>query len=357
MKRSNKKKSGFSIGGAIGFFALVAIIIQIAILVYDHIIDRPEIDKADDKGLIALLMLIVILALAAVCTVIDIIRRKIMIDRPVERILSATEQIAAGNFNVRLTPAHAYGKYNEFDTIMENLNIAAAELSKSEILKTDFISNVSHELKTPLAVIQNYATLLQETDQDEEARQRYAKTLVEAAHRLTDLITDILKLNRLENREIQPEYEIFDLTEVLAQAILQYEDPIEAKRLKLQCDLDEVTIRSSKSYLDVILNNLLSNAVKFTEAGGTIGITLKKHGETAVITVSDTGCGISPENGARIFEKFYQGDTSHASEGNGLGLALVKKVIDLLGGEISVKSETGKGSTFTVALKGVMTDE
>ena len=351
MSMGSKKKSGFSIVGAIGFFILVAIIIQIAVLVYDYIIQRTQ-----NKGLIALLILIVVFLLAAVCTVVDIIRRKIMVDRPVTKILAATEQIAAGDFSVRLTPTHPYGKYDEFDVIMENLNTMAAELGKSEILKTDFVSNVSHELKTPLAVIQSYATLLQESDLDAKTRERYAKTLSDAARRLTDLITNILKLNKLENQEIKPEYEDFDLTEAVAQTVLQYEELIEAKQLDLQCELDEITVRSCRSYLDIILNNLLSNAIKFTEPGGTVGVTLQKKAGSAVISVSDTGCGISPEMGARIFEKFYQGDTSHAGEGNGLGLALVKKVIDLLGGEISVKSETGKGSTFTVVLKGVKED-
>lgn len=356
MSAGGKKKSGFSVAGAVGFFVLVALIIQIAILVYDYIIERPEINKAENTGLIAVLMLIIVLALAAFCTVVDIIRRKIMVDRPVARILAATERIASGDFAVRLTPNHTYGKYDGFDVIMENLNVMAAELSKSEILKTDFISNVSHELKTPLAVIQNYAMLLQETDMEEKDRQRYAKALGDAARRLTDLITNILKLNKLEHQEIKPEFEVLDLTECVAQAILQYEEQIEGKGLELSCDLADVTLHSCRSYLDIVFCNLLSNAIKFTERGGRIGVSLQQRGGAAVITVSDTGCGISPEVGARIFEKFYQADTSHAGEGNGLGLALVKKVIDLLGGEISVKSELHKGSTFTVVLKGVRDD-
>ncbi len=346
MRLDKKRRSGFSIIGAIEFFVLVAVIIQIAVLVYDYIIQRTQ-----DKGLIAILILIVVLILAAVFTVVDIIRRKIMVDRPMAKILAATEQIAAGDFSVRLTPAHTYAKYDEFDVIMENLNTMATELGKSEILKTDFVSNVSHELKTPLAVIQSYAALLQEEGLDENTRQRYAKTLSDAARRLTDLITNILRLSKLENQEIKPEYEELDLTEAVAQTVLQYEELIEKKQLELCCELDEVTVCSCRSHLDIVLCNLLSNAIKFTESGGKIGVSLQQKGDTAVISISDTGCGISPEVGALIFEKFYQGDTSHAGEGNGLGLALVKKVIDLLGGEISVKSKIGKGSTFTVVLK------
>lgn len=333
--------------GAIVFFITVALIIQIAVLVYDFISKRTS-----DNVQIAILMLVVVLILSAFCTLLDLIRRKVMIDRPVKRILEATERIAAGDFSVRLEPTHVYGKYDEYDVIMLNLNDVAAELGKSEILKTDFISNVSHELKTPLAIIRNYVMLLQDETLDSETRKKHCKTLSQASKRLSDLITNILKLNKLENREIQPEYETIDLTEALAQTVLQYEELIETKNLELECDLEEVKIVSSLGYLEIVWNNLLSNAIKFTEAGGKIGVRLKARHDGAEIKISDTGCGISPQVGARIFEKFYQGDTSHAQEGNGLGLALVKKVIDILGGEISVNSEAGKGSTFTVVLKG-----
>ena len=348
MKRrdgSGRRASFFT--GALLFFALIALIIQIAVLVYDFISERTS-----DNGLIAVLMLVVILILAAFCTLMDLIRRRVMVDRPVKRILEATERISAGDFSVRLEPTHVYGKYDEYDVIMLNLNDVAAELGKSEILKTDFISNVSHELKTPLAIIRNYVMLLQDETLDSETRKKHCKTLSQASKRLSDLITNILKLNKLENREMQPEYEKIDLTEALAQTVLQYEDLIESKNLELNCDLEEVTIVSSLGYLEIVWNNLLSNAIKFTAEGGKIGVQLKRRQDGAEIRISDTGCGISPEVGARIFEKFYQGDTSHAQEGNGLGLALVKKVIDILGGEISVNSEVGKGSTFTVVLKG-----
>ncbi len=349
MKGSKKARRGAWLTGGVIFFALVAFIIQIAVLIFDYIEARTQ-----NNGLIALLMLVVILILAAAFTLIDYIRRRLTVDKPVEKILSATEQIAQGDFSVRLDIAHAYGKYDSYDLIMENLNVMAAELNKSEILKTDFISNVSHELKTPLTVIKSYVTMLSREDLDEEARRRYAQTALTATQKLSDLITNILRLNKLENQEIQTEYEEFDLTEVLCEVALQFEESIERKSLDFSASLEEgIRIYSSKSYLEIVFNNLLSNAVKFTEEGGRVALSLKKEGDRAVVCVSDSGCGISKEVGARLFEKFYQGDTSHAQEGNGLGLALVKKVVDILGGEISVESELGNGSVFTVALKGV----
>ncbi len=346
MKIKDYKKSTFSVTGALLFFALIAVVIQIAILVYDYIIERTQ-----DNALIAVLILIVIFALAAVCTVADVIRRKVMVDRPVRKILTATERIASGDFTTNIEIDHVYAKYDRYDLIAENINKMTAELRKSEILKTDFISNVSHELKTPLAVIQNYAGALKDGDIDAEARQRYSQTILTASRKLSDLISNILRLNKLENQEITPERVRINLTEMLSEAIVGYEDMIENKGLELDCDLDEVTMVSAPSYLEIVWNNLISNAVKFTDTGGKIRVTLRQKDGRAIVEISDTGCGISADTGKRIFEKFYQGDTSHSSEGNGLGLALVKKVIDILGGEISVQSEIGCGTTFTVALK------
>lgn len=351
MKKRKIKKSGFSFAGALIFFAVIAIVIQIAILIYDYIRERT-----DDIRLISILILIVIIILAVTCTVIDVIRRKIMIDRPLNQILDATDKISAGDFTVRLTVKHPYGKYNEYDIIKENLNVMTAELEKTEVLKTDFISNVSHEIKTPLAIIQNYATIMQDENLDKETREKYAKVLLQASKRLADLITNILKLNKLENQQIKPDNVKFNLTEAVAQTVINFEEILESKNIELECDFDEVSIVSNAGLLEIVWYNLISNAIKFTEAFGKISVSVKKNGEKAIIKVSDTGCGMSPETGARIFEKFYQGDTSRSQEGNGLGLALVKKVIDILGGEISVKSELNEGSIFTIVLKGVVNE-
>lgn len=349
--KKEPSRSSFSMVGVLSFFALIAFIMQVAILVYDYIIQRTE-----NKNIIAILILIMIVILSVAVTVIDIVRRKIMVERPVKRIINATEKIASGDFDTRLEITHTYDKYNEYDVIMENLNIMASELSKSEILKSDFISNVSHELKTPLSVIQSYASLLQDEALDNETRKRYANTLKQASLRLTDLVTNILKLNKLENQAILPEYEKINLTDIASNTIISYDEIIEKKKIRLECDIDDVMLVSNRGYVEIILNNLLSNAIKFTEANGKITVSLKSVEDGAVIRVSDTGCGISQETGKRIFEKFYQGDTSHAVEGNGLGLALVKRAIDIMGGEITVQSELNKGSEFTVVLKNAEED-
>lgn len=349
MRKKKPSPAGFTWAGAISFFILTAVIMQMAILVYDYIRERTG-----SITLIAILILIEIVILASLCTVFDLIRRKITVERPTQKILDATEKIADGDFSTRLEITHEYGKYNQYDLIMENLNKMATELQKNEVLKTDFISNVSHEIKTPLAVIQNYAQLMQDESLDSETRKSYAKTLVSASKRITDLITNILKLNKLEHQEIQEKHEVFSLTDALSESVIEFETLIEKKNIKLNCDFDDVYVLSSKSLLEIVWNNLISNAIKFTDNGGKIDVSLKRKGANVEIKVKDTGCGMTSETGAKIFEKFYQGDTSHASAGNGLGLALVKKVIDILGGEISVQSELLKGSTFTILLKGVV---
>lgn len=343
-----KKGLAFSLMGYVILFVTIAAIITVALFVFD----AASRKFSEDKAVISLIMLVTIAFLAIVCTAIDAVRRKIMVDRPVQKISEATQHIACGDFSYRLAISHPYGRYDEYDLIAENINKMAAELSKTEVLHNDFLSSVSHELKTPLAILQNYAMALQEDSLDAATRRHYAQVLISASARLSRLVTNILKLNKLENQELSPKYEKIRLDEMLAQSLLQFEEKIDEKNLTLDCDLDEIQIGSDADFLEIVWNNLISNAIKFTEPGGRIAVSLKTEKGMAVVKVSDTGCGISRETGGRIFDKFYQGDTSHAQEGNGLGLALVKKVIDILGGEISVESEVGKGSTFIVRLKG-----
>ena len=347
MKRKNMIAS---LNGAFIFFLTILVTVTIAVSAFKLVTDISGTDMTK----IYIVMLLVILFLSVLCTLADLLRRKIMVEKPAEEILLATEKIAQGDFSVRLVPHHIYNRYDEYDEIKENLNKMAQELEKSEMLKNDFISNVSHELKTPLAIIQNYSTLLSSDELSNEDRKKYAQTLHDASKRLTSLVTDILKLNKLENQNITPEKEKVRLHDSLAEAIIHFEELIDEKSLEIEADLSEVTIISIQSYLDIIWNNLISNAIKFTEKTGKISISLKNDSSRAVIKISDTGCGISKETGMRIFDKFYQGDTSHSQEGNGLGLALVKRIIDIIGGEISVESELGKGTTFTVILENLI---
>ena len=290
--------------------------------------------------------------LSLLCTVIDAVRRKITIDRPVKKIVSAANRIAQGDYSVRIPRLKSMNRADGLDEIIDCFNKMAEELSGVETLRTDFISNVSHELKTPIAVMQNYGTLLQQPDLSEEDRTAYAKAISEACRRLSGLVTNILKLNKLENRQIYPSAATYKLDEQICECLLEFENVWEGKEIELETDIaEDVEICADTELLSLVWNNLFSNAFKFTDNGGRVCVSLKAEDGYAIVSVADTGCGISPEVGKHIFEKFYQGDTSHSTQGNGLGLALVRRVVDIMGGDISVSSEVGRGSTFTVKLK------
>ena len=281
----------------------------------------------------------------------DYIRRRITVDRPVKKITDATEQIMQGDFSVRVPPMHG-SAVEGFHRIGTAINQMAAELGSVETLRTDFIANVSHEMKTPLAVMQNYGTMLQRPDLEDAQRIEYAKAITDGSRRLADMMTNILKLNRLENQQIFPQATEYDLGEQLCECLLQYENVWEQSDIEIETDIEEnVRVKADAELLALVWNNLFSNAFKFTEPGGTVSLTLTATERHAIVKIKDTGCGMSPDVGAHIFEKFYQGDTSHATQGNGLGLPLVKRVVDIMQGEISVESAVGIGTTFTVKIR------
>ena len=194
-------------------------------------------------------------------------------------------------------------------------------------------------------------SLLNAENLTEQERREYAGAISAATIRLNILITNVLRLSRLENQQIRPKSEQFDLGGQLTECLLGFENIWEEKEIEIEPDIeDDVLITSDRELLSIVWNNLLSNAFKFTEEGGTVSVSLRTEDETAVVSVKDTGCGMPPETVRHVFDKFYQGDTSHSIQGNGLGLALVKRIVDIVGGEIRVESEPGEGSTFTVKL-------
>lgn len=171
-----------------------------------------------------------------------------------------------------------------------------------------------------------------------------------ATENLNSMITNILKLNKLENQQIFPAPETYQLGEQLRRCALSFMEQWQAKGIDFEIDVEDIAVCYDASLLELVWNNLLSNAIKFTETGGCISLTSQTRDNAVFVTIKDTGCGMDEETRARIFEKFYQGDTSRASEGNGLGLALVKKVIEIIGGEITVESTLGQGTAFTVKI-------
>lgn len=338
----------FSVRNYVIFFFMVSFVVSCSFLSFFNFMDIEQLDIR--KSAVVTFGNVIFLSLLV--SMIDGMRRRYTVERPVKRILQETKRLTEGDFSARIEPFHGYDSMDEFDVLIEDFNKMAEELSGIETLRTDFVANVSHELKTPLSIIQNYATMLQTAELSEGKRLEYAKTIVGASRRLSDLITNILKLNKLENQQIYPQARVYDLGEQLCECMLNFEEEWEEKQLEITADIeDSVRIRGDAELMSLVWNNLFSNAIKFTESGGRVAVSLKREGEKAVVSVADTGCGMSPETGRHIFEKFYQGDTSHAVRGNGLGLALVKRVIDVVGGDIRVESAVGEGTTFRVYLK------
>ena len=273
-------------------------------------------------------------------------------DKPMRRLSRAMRAVAQGDFTVSVQPVHKRNKFDYMDLMFEDFNRMVQELGSIETMKDDFIANVSHEIKTPLSVIRSYASALQKEGLSDQQRREYAQTIAAASESLSTLISNILKLNKLENQEIVPNAVPYDLTRQLSDCALYHEDEWEKKQIDFDAQLEErVMIVADESMLEIAFNNLISNAIKFTEPGGRVVLRQEKDGGEVVVTVSDTGCGMDEETIKHIFDKFYQGDTSHSGEGNGLGLALARRVIEISGGRIDVHSVPGEGSEFVVRLR------
>lgn len=335
------------------FFLLVAFVTSCCMVLFVSTLTKSMnlTLTAEDLNMAAKLTFGNVIVLSLLFTMIDGIRRKYTVEKPVKEIVESAEKMMQGDFSVRIRQRANIGD-DTFQEIIDQFNRMAQELESVETLRTDFIANVSHEMKTPLSVMRNYGTLLQEPNLSEEKRIEYAKGVTDGSRRMADMMTNILKLSRLENQQIFPKTEEFDLGEQLCECLLQYENIWEKKNIEIDTQIAEnVTVQADGELLNLVWNNLLSNAFKFTPEGGRVCVALTADEHSATVQVRDTGCGMSAEVGNHIFEKFYQGDTSHATQGNGLGLALVKRVVDILRGEISVESTVGQGSTFTVKVR------
>ena len=304
-----------------------------------------------DTWLMALFPIMYWMLVAAGLTLYTRKQIKDSFETPMQNLADATKKVAEGDFSVYVPAIHTADKLDYLDFMILDFNKMVEELGSVETLKTDFVSNVSHEMKTPISIIKNYAELLGMEHVTEEKRIEYAKNIEETAVRLSSLISNILRLNKLENQRIDARMERYDLCGQIEEYILQYEELWDEKELELTVNMaDGAVVCADRELLGLVWNNLLSNAVKFTDKGGSVEVSLSTGGGFIEVSVSDTGCGMSGESIRRVFDKFYQGDTSHSKEGNGLGLALVKRVLELMNGEIRVESREGVGSIFTVRL-------
>ena len=266
---------------------------------------------------------------------------------PLVKLSSASKEVARGNFDVTVSDS---SKMEEVQSTFHNFNAMVRELKSISTLSSDFIANVSHEFKTPLSVIEGYAMLLQDDRLTAQEREDYLNKILVNTRRLNTLVGNILMLSKMETKPLPEQYTRFRLDEQLRQVVAQLEPQWSAKGISFRVRLDEVELLGWEQVLPYVWSNLISNAIKFSPSGSVIALTLLEQRECAVVTVSDRGCGMEPDVQERIFEKFYQGDTSHKAEGNGLGLALVRQIVELSQGVVEVESQPGKGSTFRVIL-------
>ncbi len=269
-----------------------------------------------------------------------------------QKISNATDRVAKGDFSVRIELDEDLKDNSYVNVMFRDFNAMVEELNSIESLKSDFIANVSHEIKTPLSVINNYSTALKDESLSEEKRAEYLEVIIESTEKLSNLVANILKLSKIENKKISNPKEKFDLSRQLSECVLSFEDILEKKEIEFSAEMeDRVPLEECAYDLEIIWNNLLSNALKFTEVGGKIELIQKTTEDFVVVTIKDNGCGFNEETKMHIFDKFYQGDTSHAEEGNGLGLALVQKIAEQNGYVIEVNSSLGEGTEFTVKIK------
>ena len=275
--------------------------------------------------------------------------------RPIIKLTNATREIADGNFDVKID----HRSKDEIGQLTNNFNRMVSELKQMDTLRKDFVSNVSHEFKTPIASIQGFARLLQKDDLPEEDRKEYARIIVEESGRLSHLTSNMLKLSKLENQEIIQKHERFYLDEQIRKSILLLEPEWEKKEIRWDIELDRAMISGDEELLQQVWINLIGNAIKFSDQGGRILVELQHTREGVQIFVKDDGRGMTKQTKARIFEKFYQGEEAHGIEGSGLGLPLVKRIVDLHDGKVEVESEPEKGAAFTVLLpvQEIFTDQ
>lgn len=343
IKRVNTLRMRFTFGVCV-MFAVSGLITAVIFLIlsqfsfFDYLINNR-----------ILLISAICLSCIAIGTGISFAMIKIWIGR-ITRISQAMRSIAKGNFKKRVPVKDETEVITEIGDLERSFNQMAADLESIEMFRNDFINNFSHEFKTPIVSIRGFARQLQSGNLSGEQKKEYIDIIVTESERLATMSQNILLLTKLENQQIVAEKTEFYLDEQIRNCILLLEKSWSEKDIELDLDLDEIKYTFNEEMLSHVWINLISNAIKFTPKGGKIAFRLKNGENGKVFEIEDTGDGMSDAVKARIFEKFYQGDSSHATKGNGIGLNIVQRILILAGGAITVESEEGKGSKFTVYL-------
>jgi len=273
-----------------------------------------------------------------------VVARRII--KPIRELTEATKKVADGNFKVNVDTK----RNDEIRELADNFNIMVKELNSIEYLRKDFVSNISHELKTPIASIQGFTKLLAQDNLSKEEREEYANIILEETNRLSNLSSNMIKISKFEHQEIITNKKEYRLDEQIRKAIIMLEEKINDKNIKVTLNSEAITINQDADLIMEIWINLLNNAVKYSRQNGKIYIDIEEQEEFVKLQIKDDGIGIPEDKQDRVFEKFYQVEKSHSAGGSGLGLAIVKRIIDLIEGKIELESQEEKGTTFTVRI-------
>ncbi len=349
-------KLGSTIGKKIGsrlslpllFSLAVFFIFLITVIVTGLLFYLADVFGLINEGIIrdrTVLPLLILIACIIIGTAISAVTSRRMV-KSIRIFIDATDRLASGDFSMRLKLTRP----PEFRILSENFNRMAEELGGIEILRTDFVNNFSHEFKTPIVSIKGFAEMLKHDDLPKEERDEYLDIVIEESARLASLASNVLELSKIETQTILTDKKSFNAGEQLRQCLLLLTAKFEKKQLALNVDLHDYELEGNKELLNQVWLNLLDNAIKFTPEGGEIGISMNRKNGRITFGFRDNGPGISPEALPKIFDKFYQQDTSHSTAGNGLGLTIVSKIVQLHGGTITCDSFPSQGTLFTVTL-------
>lgn len=334
------------------FSAMVIFVVVMTIILasaFTFLLNQIKIDLLGN--------IIPVLQIALYCTFLGVVIAVIFnksIVAPIKKLSSASCEIAKGNFTVDLDYK---SNLNEMNELFENFRVMVNELRATETLRNDFVTNVSHEFKTPINAIEGYVTLLQDKSQSNEEKDECISKIIYNTKRLSSLVGNILMLSKVDSQKVFAKRTNYSLDEQIRQAIVSLESKWVDKKIEFDVELDNTKYYGPEALMYQVWMNLLDNAIKFSSVHGFISVRLMNRGSQITCTIEDQGVGMTKETKERIFDKFYQGDTSHQSEGNGLGLALVKQIIALCKGSIEVSSITGKGSVFTIILAKTFTNQ
>lgn len=349
-EKKTKKEADFRVTrDIISFRVYLSVFIAIFALMTGQVVIL--LNSPNEKSMIIGIIVYYFVVTALIVMVLFVVIRRFLFGKTIGRVAEAARKITKGDFDTRIEIINKSDKKNEIDVLVDDFNQMVEQLQSVETLKSDFIANVSHEIKAPLSIIQTYAMAFKDPDLTPEQREECANTVIEATKRLSNMVSNILKLNKLENQEIQPTPAPYQLGEQLRKCALDQIESWQAKNIEFNIEVIDIIIDYDASLLEIVWNNLISNAIKFSPEKGRIVVASWVDNEYVYVAVKDKGSGMTPEVIDRVFDKFYQGDPSRATQGNGLGLALVKKVLQMVDGEITVGSQLNVGTTFTVKLK------